>query len=135
MSAVIRKVVAARSPEEVIALLNSVAFTIIAALLIAALYFGREIFVPLALAILLSFRPRPCRRCSAAPESASGPCGNWCRGPRVHRIFGLGSLVAQQLTQLAGDLPRHEATMREKIKSVRGATASRGTLERAADIF
>ena len=55
MSSVIRKVVTARSPEEVIALLSSVAFTIIGALLIAALYFGREIFVPLALAILLSF--------------------------------------------------------------------------------
>ena len=37
------------------ALLSAVAGGILAALFIAALYFGREIFVPIALAILLSF--------------------------------------------------------------------------------
>jgi hypothetical protein len=32
-------------------------------------------------------------------------------------------------------LPRYQFTMREKIKSVRGATATSGTLERAADVL
>ena len=50
-------------------------------------------------------------------------------------IFGLGTLIANQLSQLAGDLPVYQSTMREKIKSVRGATASSGTLERAADML
>ena len=50
-------------------------------------------------------------------------------------IFGLGTLIANQLNQLAGDLPVYQSTMREKIKSVRGATASSGTLERAADML
>ena len=50
-------------------------------------------------------------------------------------IFGVGTLIANQLTQLAGDLPVYQSTMREKIKSVRGATASSGTLERAADML
>ena len=48
-------------------------------------------------------------------------------------IFGLGTLIANQLSQLAGDLPVYQSTMREKIKSVRGVTASSGTLERAAE--
>ncbi len=135
MSSVVQKVVTGRSPEEAIALLSSVAFAIITALLITALYLGREIFVLLALAILLSF--------------VLAPVVGLLQRVRVPRalavigvvllafiaIFGLGSLVAQQLTQLAGDLPRYEATMREKIKSVRGATASSGTLERAADML
>ena len=44
-------------------------------------------------------------------------------------------MIAAQITQLAGDLPRYELTMREKIKSLRGAAATSGTLERAADVL
>lgn len=135
MSSVIRKVVTARSPEEATALLSSVAFTTIAALLIAALYFGREIFVPLALAILLSFVLTPVVGLLQRVRVPRGLAVVSVVVLAFIAIFGLGSLVAQQLTQLAGDLPRYEATMREKIKSVRGVTASRGTLERAADML
>jgi predicted PurR-regulated permease PerM len=39
------------------------------------------------------------------------------------------------VAQLAGDLPRYELTMREKIKSLRGATAASAPLERAADVL
>ena len=49
--------------------------------------------------------------------------------------MAFGTLIANQLSQLAGDLPVYQSTMREKIKSVRGATASSGTLERAADML
>lgn len=135
MSSVIRKVVTQRSPEEVMALLSSVALTILAALLIATLYFGREIFVPLALSILLSFVLSPV---VALLQRIRVPRGLAVVSVVIlafMAIFALGSLVAQQLTQLAGDLPRYEATMREKIRSVRGATASSGTLERAADML
>jgi hypothetical protein len=52
---VTRKIYNGRTPEELIALLSAVASAILVALFIAALYFGREIFVPIALAILLSF--------------------------------------------------------------------------------
>jgi hypothetical protein len=41
-------------------------------------------------------------------------------------------VIAAQVTQLAGDLPRYEVTMRDKIKSLRGTSATSGTLERAA---
>src|SRR5262249_48952476 len=47
----------------------------------------------------------------------------------------LGGVIATQVTELAGDLPRYQFTMREKIKSLRGATATSGTLERAADVL
>jgi len=45
----------ARTTEELMALLSAVATAILAVIIIAMLYFGREIFVPIALAILLSF--------------------------------------------------------------------------------
>lgn len=135
MSLITRKIYNGRSKEELIALLSAVASAILAALFIAALYFGREIFVPIALAILLSF--------VLAPLVGLLQRGRIPRGFAVVSvvvlafmiIFGLGTLIANQLTQLAGDLPVYQSTMREKIKSVRGATASSGTLERAADML
>ena len=44
-----------RSADEVLALLSSMATAVLAVIIIAMLYFGRDIFVPVALAILLSF--------------------------------------------------------------------------------
>src|SRR4051794_32543601 len=131
----IKKVAAARSPEELLALLSAVSSAILAVIIVATLYFGREIFVPVALAILLSF--------------VLAPVVNLLQRIRIPRavavvsvvalafaaIFGLGGLMATQLTQLAGDLPRYQSTMREKIQSFRGATAGSGTLERAADML
>src|SRR5580704_3281246 len=135
MSLIARKIHNGRTTEELIALLSAVASAILAALFIAALYFGREIFVPIALAILLSF--------VLAPLVGLLQRGRIPRGVAVVSvvvlafmvIFGLGTLIANQLNQLAGDLPVYQSTMREKIKSVRGVTASSGTLERAADML
>jgi hypothetical protein len=45
----------ARTTEELMALLSAVATAILAVIIISMLYFGRDIFVPIALAILLSF--------------------------------------------------------------------------------
>ena len=50
-------------------------------------------------------------------------------------IFALGSLLASQLTQLAGDLPRYQSTISEKIQLFRDTTAGRGTLERASGML
>src|ERR1700730_3310395 len=135
MSLIARKIYSGRTTEELIALLSAVSSAILAALLIGALYFGRDIFVPIALAILLSFVLAPL---IGQLQRARIPRGFAVVSVVVLAfmvIFGLGTLIANQLTQLAGDLPVYQSTMREKIKSVRGATASSGTLERAADML
>jgi len=64
----------ARTSEELIALLSAVATAILAVIIIMMLYFGREIIIPIALAILLSFVLSACR---AAPTGAGSPrlCG------------------------------------------------------------
>src|SRR3984893_7715833 len=135
MSLITRKLSNGRTTEELMALLSAVASAILAALFIAALYFGREIFVPVALAILLSFVLAPL---VGLLQRARIPRGFAVVSVVILAfmiIFGLGTLIANQLTQRAGDLPVYQSTMREKIKSVRGATASSGTLERAADML
>jgi predicted PurR-regulated permease PerM len=50
-------------------------------------------------------------------------------------IFSLGGLVASQVNELAKDLPRYQSTFREKIQTLRGATAGMGTFERAAQVL
>jgi predicted PurR-regulated permease PerM len=117
------------------ALLSAVATAILAVIIISMLYFGRDIFVPVALAILLSF--------------VLAPLVELLQRMRVPRalavvsvvilafslIFAMGSLLATQLTQLAGDLPRYQSTISEKIQSFRDTRAGRGTLERASDML
>ena len=51
----IRQPFKARTSEELTALLSAVATAILAVIIIMLLYFGREIIIPIALAILLSF--------------------------------------------------------------------------------
>ena len=108
---------------------------LLSVVVIGALYFGREVLVPIALAVLLSFILSPVVRLLQA-----------CYIPRIiavlvvvlvafAAIFALGALMMSQVNQLASDLPSYQSTLREKIQSLRGATAATGTLERASDVL
>ena len=111
------------------------AVAVVTAIIIGALYFGRELFVPIALAILLSFVLAPLVRVLQRWHIPRGLSVVSVVLLAFLSIFALGGVIAAQVAQLAGDLPRYELTMREKIKSVRGTTATSGTLERAADVL
>jgi predicted PurR-regulated permease PerM len=94
------------------------------AAVIASLYFGSEIFVPIALAILLSFVLAPAVR--AMQKLGLGravPVGITVL-LTVVVIAGLGVLVASQLRDLAVDLPRYETIMIRKIQTVRSMSDS-----------
>jgi len=129
------KLVVPQTSEDVASLVGAVALAILAVIIVTTLYVGREIFVPVALAILLSF-------VLASPVSVL----QRVRVPRVVAvvgvvlfafaiIFALGSLIATQLNRLAGDLPRYQTTIQSKIQSVRGITGGSSTLERAAGML
>ena len=119
---------------------NPVAGTTLTAVLlsvvvVAALYFGREVLVPIALAVLLSFVLAPFVRFLQ----------NWFI-PRFVAVIGvtllalaialgLAALMVAQVNQLASELPRYKSTLREKIQSLRGVFAGTGTLERASEML
>jgi len=135
MRPVVRRPFKARSTEELMALLGAVGTAILAVIIIAMLYFGREIFVPIALAILLSFVLAPV---VIALQRIHVPRGLAVVSVAVIAfalIFAVGSLLATQLTQLAGDLPQYQSTISQKIQSFRDTRAGRGTLERASDML
>src|SRR6195256_2756247 len=132
---VIRQPFRARTYEELIALLSAVAAAILAFIIITTLYFGREIFVPIALAILLSFVLAPLVGVLQRIRMPRGMAVVSVVIIAFALIFATGSLLATQLTQLAGDLPRYQSTISEKIQSFRDTKAGRGTLERASDML
>jgi predicted PurR-regulated permease PerM len=125
----------ARTSEELIGLLSTVATAILAVIIIMMLYFGREIIIPIVLAILLSFVLAPLvgllQRAHVPRAFAVVSVVILAFGV----IFGMGSLLASQLTQLASDLPRYQSTISEKIQLFRDTTAGRGTLERASGML
>jgi predicted PurR-regulated permease PerM len=125
----------ARTTEELMVLLSAVATAILAVIIIAMLYFGREIFVPIALAILLSFVLAPLVKILQGIHVPRGLAVVSVVMLAFALIFAMGSLLATQLTQLAGDLPRYQSTISEKIQSFRDTKAGRGTLERASDML
>lgn len=99
-------------------------------LAIGALYFGRDIFVPFALAILLSF--------------ALAPIVNWLRRgglPRVVAVLvavtlafiligGVAFLVGRQLVQLADNLPSYQMTITQKIRSLQQSAPGGGLVDK-----
>ena len=97
-------------------------------LAIAALYFGQDVFVPFALAVLLSF--------------ALAPLVLWLRRLRLPRIpaivlavafagsiiGGIAFVVAGQLVQLAGNLPSYQQTISTKLQSLRSTAPGSGVV-------
>ena len=132
---VIRQPFKARTPKELIALLSTVATAILAVIIILLLYFGREIIIPIALAILLSFVLAPLVGLLQRMRIPRGLAVVSVVITAFALLFAMGSLLASQLTQLAGDLPRYQSTISEKIQSFRDTTAGRGTLERASGML
>jgi predicted PurR-regulated permease PerM len=102
---------------------------------IAALYFAREVFVPLALAVLLSF--------ALGPLVALLRRWHFGRVPSVIAavllaffvIFGVGSLIGGQLAHLAENLPQYQTNITDKIHSLRGSATGSGILGRASGIL
>lgn len=105
---------------------DSLRYLMSAALVIAALYVGAEIFVPTALAILLSF--------------VLAPGVRFLRGCRLGRVLpvlmmtalafllivALGALLALQLRGLADEMPRYQSTVLDKVEALRAMLSGEG---------
>lgn len=102
---------------------------------VVALYFGRDIFVPLALAILLAF--------------ALAPLVRWLRRWRIPRlpavlivvvlaftaIFAFGAVVTTQIGSLAQNLPFYQRNIENKIESVKALRPAGGVIDRVSEML
>src|SRR5438045_3705518 len=97
----------------------------VAAIVVAALYFGREVLIPVTLAMLLSF--------------VLSPVVDLLRRVWLGRILSvvlavvlalalilaLGSAIGTQVAQLSGNLPQYQTTIETKISRLRNATVDK----------
>jgi len=106
---------------------------LIAAIVIAGLYFGREVLLPLVVAILLSFVLTPLllllRRVKVPRALAVIIVVTFA----FSIIFALGWMLSQQATDLAENLPRYQHALAEKIGALRKSAESSGTFDKASD--
>jgi predicted PurR-regulated permease PerM len=114
---------------------NSLATVLVAAAIVAALYFGREVLLPIALAVLLSFVLAPPVRLLQRLYLPRVAAVTIVVLLAFGVIFGLATLMFAQVSQLAGDLPRYQSNLGEKIQDLRGAATASGTLEQASQVL
>jgi predicted PurR-regulated permease PerM len=120
------------APVDQAQLLDKAVTLFTAALVVAALYVGRAVFIPIAIAILLSFVLAPLVRLLRRWRVPRVPSVSLVVLLAVAILGGLGALVAQQLADLTKELPNYESTITRKIESLKSLTAGSRTLERAA---
>lgn len=111
----------------------SLATLTIVAGVIAALYFGREVLIPLALAVMLAF--------------VLAPAVTWLRRiglPRVPAVVsvvvlafvligGIGLVVGSQVVNFLENLPTYQQNISAKIRSLRESAPDGGLFDRAAE--
>jgi len=89
-----------------------------AGVVVAALYFGREVLVPFALAVLLSFLLAPAvrllRRLRAGRVTAVAATVIIA----FLAIFAFGAIVAEEVSLLAPQLPEYEANIAAKLRAL-----------------
>jgi predicted PurR-regulated permease PerM len=120
------------APVDQAELLEKVATLITLALVITALYVGRGVFIPIAIAILLSFVLAPLVRALRRWRVPRVPSVGLVVLLAVAILGGLGTIVAQQFADLTKELPNYETTITRKIASLKQLIGGGGSLERAA---
>ncbi len=125
----------AGSKDGTLALLRGTATAVLAALILGLLYFGRDIFVPIALAVLLSFALAPLTRLLQRFYLPRAVAVVVVVMMAFAVIFSIGGLIATQMSDLATELPRYQSNISAKISAVRGTASGSTTLERAADVL
>ena len=102
---------------------------------VGALYFAREILIPFALAVLISFVLAPLTVLLRRTGLPRGACVLVVVTVSFGVILGIGAIGASQIAQLAENLPQYQTNLREKIRTVKGATASNGAVSQATKVI
>ncbi|HZU88593.1 MAG TPA: AI-2E family transporter [Stellaceae bacterium] len=95
---------------------------VVAAVVVAALYFAREVLIPVTLAMLLSFVLSPLVELLRRIWLGRILSVILAVVLALGLILALGSAIGTQVAQLAGNLPRYQTTIETKIARLREAT-------------
>jgi len=126
--------ITARLLRQAMPVFTTLASCLLVIAIAAALHLGRDIFVPVTLAILLSFVLVPAVRLLRRIRVPRALAVMLVVIAAFGALLGIALLIANEAAQLAADLPRYQITMRDKIASLKEATAGSGTLTRVIDM-
>jgi predicted PurR-regulated permease PerM len=94
----------------------------VAVVVLGGLYLGREVFVPIVLAVLLAFVIAPLVDLLRRLRMGRVPAVIAAVLVALGIILSLGTVIGLQVADLASDLPRYEQTVRSKVASLREGT-------------
>jgi predicted PurR-regulated permease PerM len=107
--------------------------TIIAVAVIAGLYFGRDMLVPIALAVLLSFVLAPVAAALARLRIGRVTSVLLSVSLGFAILGGLGAIIGKQVAQLAENLPEYQVVIAQKLETLRNSDLGGGVMEKALD--
>jgi predicted PurR-regulated permease PerM len=114
------------------AVVNGAAGMIMAGLLVAALYAGRDLLIPLAIAGMLSFVLAPLVRRLVGWGLPHGASVAFVVVVLLGLLFAGATVTGREVTQLLEDLPNHETNLRDKARFVHLELGGSGIWQRAA---
>jgi predicted PurR-regulated permease PerM len=106
---------------------------IIVAAVIAGLYFGHDVLVPIALAVLLSFVLAPVAVALARLHVGRVASVLLCVFFAFSILVGLGAVIGKQVAQLAENLPQYQTVIAKKLETLRSSDFGKGLMEKASD--
>ncbi len=99
----------------------------VAVVVLAALYFGREVFIPIVVAVLLAFVLAPLVDLLRRLRLGRVPSVVLATLLALGIVLSLGALIGTQVAQLATDLPRYQVTIRDKLRSLQAGMFNRAS--------
>ena len=108
---------------------------VVVTVIIAVLYFAREILVPIALAALLGFVLAPLVKLFQRVRIPRPVAVLLAVLAALVVAISLGTMVMLQVNQLVSDLPRYQTTLGQKIHGLRDTFGPSGILKGASDVL
>ena len=109
-------------PAAVLARLSMLMTIVVAVVIVAALYFGREVLIPITIALLLTFLLSPLVELLRHLRLGRIPLVVLAVVVALAIIVGIAGAIGTQVAQLAQDIPDYQATIEKKIAAVRDTT-------------
>jgi predicted PurR-regulated permease PerM len=105
--------------------LTSMFALLVGVVTVASLYFGREVLIPVTLAVLLSFLLTPLVNLLHRLRLGRVPSVIIAVIIAIGVILALGGLIGLQIAQLSDQLPAYQFTIEQKITTLRDVTVGR----------
>lgn len=110
---------------------RAAAGAIVVAALLSAMHFGKEILVPVFLAVLLSFVLNPLVEMLRRASIPRGMAVAIVVASSVGFVALIGFALARQVVDLGNDLPKYEMNLRKKLQAFRVGSTQTSVIDKA----